>query len=51
MAYAQMRVCPPRHIDALLMEGSSLGRLDAERLFPTESEIEDRFVARFRSLG
>ncbi len=42
---------PPRAIDALLMEGSSLGRLDAERLFPTESEIEDRFVTRFGEMS
>lgn len=41
---------PPRDIDALLMEGSSLGRLDAERRFPTEDEIENRFVARFREM-
>lgn len=36
---------PPRNIDALLLEGSSLGRLSstAER-FPTEAEIEERLV-------
>ncbi len=38
---------PPRGIDALLLEGSSLGRLDDDRTFPTEAEIEDRFVSLF----
>ncbi|MDI9849521.1 MBL fold metallo-hydrolase [Rhodoblastus sp. 17X3] len=35
---------PPRSIDTMLMEGSSLGRLDAEARFPTEAEVEERFV-------
>jgi ribonuclease J len=38
---------PPRDIDVLLLEGSSLGRLDAGQHFPTEAEIEDRFVNLF----
>lgn len=38
---------PPRDIDVLLLEGSSLGRLDDDRTFPSESEIEDRFVGLF----
>ncbi|KQT79526.1 MBL fold metallo-hydrolase, partial [Methylobacterium sp. Leaf466] len=38
---------PPQDIDTLLMEGSSLGRLDDNRTFPTEVEIEDRFVDLF----
>lgn len=38
---------PPRGIDALLLEGSSLGRLDDERTFPTEADIEGRFVSLF----
>lgn len=38
---------PPRGIDTLLLEGSSLGRLDDHRIFPTESEIEDHFVGLF----
>lgn len=37
----------PRGVDALLMEGSCLGRLDPERTFPTESEIEASFVDLF----
>jgi ribonuclease J len=35
---------PPVDIDVLLMEGSTLGRLDAEHKFLTEAEIETRFV-------
>lgn len=38
---------PPRGIDTLLLEGSSLGRLDDDRTFPSEAEIEDRFVDLF----
>ena len=38
---------PPRGIDTLLLEGSSLGRLDDDRTFPSEAEIEDRFVGLF----
>ncbi|WP_262269572.1 MBL fold metallo-hydrolase [Microvirga yunnanensis] len=35
---------PPSDIDVMLMEGSSLGRLDADAQFPTEAEIEARLV-------
>lgn len=35
---------PPPDIDILLMEGSSLGRLDADKRFPTEGEVEAQFV-------
>lgn len=42
---------PPKDIDVLLMEGSSLGRLDENADFPTESEIEDLLVERFGSAG
>jgi len=38
---------PPRGIDTLLLECSSLGRLDADRTFPTEAVIEDRLVSLF----
>jgi ribonuclease J len=38
---------PPPDVDVLLMEGSTLGRLDAGLEFPTESEIEDLFVRLF----
>lgn len=40
---------PPRNIDKLLLEGSSLGRLSDFQNFPTESEIEDQLVQLFSS--
>ncbi|MCJ2113460.1 MBL fold metallo-hydrolase [Methylobacterium sp. E-025] len=36
---------PPRGIDTLLLEGSSLGRLEDDRTFSTETGIEARFVS------
>lgn len=39
---------PPHDIDVMLMEGSTLGRLNAEQAFPTEADIEARFVKLFR---
>ena len=38
---------PPKKIDTMLMEGSSLGRLAVDQSFPTEEALEDIFVARF----
>ncbi|MFI4912976.1 MAG: MBL fold metallo-hydrolase [Sedimentisphaeraceae bacterium JB056] len=35
---------PPKNIDVLLMEGSSLGRISEFQQFPTEDEIEDRLT-------
>ncbi len=42
---------PPRPIHAMLMEGSSLGRLKPDQVFPTERDIEERLVERFRPDG
>ena len=42
---------PPQPIHAMLMEGSSLGRLRPDQMFPTEGAIEDRLVERFREPG
>jgi ribonuclease J len=42
---------PPRPVHAMLMEGSSLGRLSPDQLFPTEREIEERLVERLRPPG
>ena len=42
---------PPKNIDVMLMEGSSLGRLEPEAQFPTETEIEERFVEEFATAG
>jgi len=38
--FARLVNAPPRNIDVMLMEGSSLGRLDEGARFPTETEIE-----------
>ena len=42
---------PPRPIHAMLMEGSSLGRLRPDQAFPSEAEIETRMVERFQRPG
>ena len=39
---------PPKDVDILLLEGSSLGRLDRDQRFPTEADVEDRFVSLFQ---
>lgn len=38
---------PPKGVDVLLLEGSSLGRLNLGQRFPTEQEIEDQLVQAF----
>jgi len=43
----QLIAHPPAGVDVLLLEGSSLGRLDADRQFPTEVKIEERLVRIF----
>lgn len=35
---------PPKDVNALIMEGTTIRRLGTEEGFPTESEIEERFV-------
>ena len=42
---------PPHPVHAMLMEGSTLGRLRPDQLFPTEREIEKRLVERLRAPG
>lgn len=42
---------PPQDVDAMLMEGSSLGRLASDARFPTEKEIEARLVEHLRLPG
>lgn len=39
---------PPRNIDTMLMEGSSLGRLAHDQSFPSEAALEEIFVDRFK---
>lgn len=38
---------PPRNIDLMLMEGSSLGRLSDDETFPSEEDLEETFITRF----
>jgi ribonuclease J len=42
---------PPKPIHAMLMEGSSLGRLQPGQAFPSENEIEAQMVESFRQPG
>ncbi|MGW9819319.1 ribonuclease J [Methylorubrum extorquens] len=42
---------PPHRIDAMLMEGSSLGRLDLNAAFPREAEIEVAMAERLSMRG
>ena len=46
--FERMIVKPPENIDVMLLEGSSLGRLEDDKQFPTESDIEARFEKAFR---
>ena len=39
---------PPRDIDVLLMEGTTIGRTGTEAVFETEPDLETRFVEAFR---
>src|SRR6202012_4717140 len=39
---------PPKAIDVMLMEGSTLGRLANDRTFPSETDLEELFVDRFK---
>lgn len=38
---------PPKNIDILLLEGSSLGHLTESQEFPSEHDIEEKFVEHF----
>lgn len=38
---------PPKDIDVLLLEGTSIGRLQVDKQFPSEGEIEKRFKKAF----
>lgn len=40
---------PPRHVDVLLMEGTTIGRPNTEKGFPSETELEGKFVEIFKS--
>ena len=45
--FERLTANPPQNIDALLLEGSSLGRLNVDQHFPTEKEIEDQLIHLF----
>jgi ribonuclease J len=45
--FDRMLAKPPGKIDVMLLEGSSLGRLDHDKQFPTETDLETRFEAAF----
>jgi ribonuclease J len=40
---------PPGNLDVLLMEGSSLSRLDSDASFPAEDDLEDQIVSHLKS--
>ena len=43
----QLIADPPQDVDLLLMEGTTLGRPDSDRGFPTEDDLVPRFVELF----
>jgi ribonuclease J len=47
--FERMLNSPPKNIDVMLMEGSSLGRLADEERFPTEKTLERTFIERFKT--
>ena len=49
--FERLTAHPPPSIHAMLMEGSSLGRLDADKRFPAEADVEAALVERFRPDG
>jgi ribonuclease J len=46
--FDKMIANPPLNIDAMLLEGSSLGRLDDNQQFPSETDLETQFETAFR---
>jgi ribonuclease J len=46
--FERMLKNPPKNIDVMLMEGSSLGRIADTESFPTEEELERIFIDRFK---
>jgi ribonuclease J len=45
--FEKMLSKPPQNIDVLLMEGTTLGRLEDEEKYRTESELESQFIQLF----
>ncbi|NMM36003.1 MAG: MBL fold metallo-hydrolase [Glaciimonas sp.] len=46
--FEQMVANPPKNIDVLLMEGSSLSRLEENDVFPTEDQLEIALLEKFK---
>ena len=46
--FEQMIRRPPRNIDVLLMEGTTIGRTGSEEGFPTEQDLEEQFAEAFK---
>lgn len=42
--FERLTANPPKNVDALLLEGSSLGRLNDDQHFPTEKEVEVQLI-------
>jgi len=47
--FGLMLIRPPKNIDVMLMEGSSLGRIGGSEGFPTEEKLERIFIERFKT--
>jgi len=47
--YEQLVADPPKNIDALFMEGSSLSRLESDESFPTEIDLEEEIAEHLKS--
>ena len=45
--FDRMIKSPPEHIDVMLLEGTSLGRLGDDKPFPSETDIERKFEKAF----
>ena len=46
--FEAMVACPPKDIDVLLMEGTTIGRTGTDEGFATEGELEREFVQAFK---
>jgi len=46
---ARLIAHPPPHVDILLMEGTTIGRIDNEKGFPTENDLQKEFERIFHA--
>ncbi|MGF7162824.1 ribonuclease J [Rhodoligotrophos appendicifer] len=47
--FERLVAAPPPFVDMMIMEGSTIGRLDPGSSFPTETDLENEFVDAFTS--